>query len=299
MKQAVAQERTATAEVFSPHVSRGSSIPELSSEERHFEAVAKYVASEPSALALSDRLAVSRSAWALGLVNMSRTASDDAFADVTLTAKERAQLKLARAILELQEGRFEEARVIAEREVQKLEPSSLRAQFLLVIGESLKEQGVLSKAEDYYKKSVEEAKGEERYEARFLLGDCQFRLGRAEDARKTLVQIAADSRYAPHALLRLVELDFQQKDYEKVLTWIAEGVKNFPSEFDDPWVHYAHIISSLQKSDIERAKKLLAEFRNRHSGENRWVALADAAVEHVLAQDILLPENNGKKRASL
>ncbi|MCB0322890.1 MAG: hypothetical protein KDD69_04930 [Bdellovibrionales bacterium] len=263
----------------------GGSITELSRRGMHYEALQTYIG-ESDPADLSEQLALAQSAWALGLITTAREIWDDAFAQRGFEGIDRARATLSRAIMELQEGAYEEARALSERAAQDLPPSELRAQFWLVIAEALKEQGAASMAEGYYKKAVEEGRGAVKGEASYLLGECQFRLGRVNDARYSFASLETTSHYTAQALRRLAEIDYQQRNYEGVLTWIEEGRESFPSEFQDGWTGYTLVTALLEVGRFREAKKEAAALQVRHSEGDGWVALAQAALEARLAREV-------------
>lgn len=262
------------------HVQQESAV-ELSRSGKHFEALAG-LESAPEQTTIADLIAASRSAWALGLADRSRTYSDRLLAQRDFTGSERSRALLGRAILELQESQYESARAFAERGAQKLPASELRAQFWLLIGESLKSQGILSRAEDYYKRASLEGSAASKAEALFYLGTTQRKLGMLEEARHTFTGIPVASEYAGAALRQLMEIDFVEREYEGVLLWLSEGVETAQSEFDDPWIHYAKVTALLELGRQDDADRALESFKIKHSENSSWYALAEAARESAL-----------------
>ncbi len=263
---------------------RNVSLKALSDRGMHYDVMRTYEGMKASDLSLAEKLVVAKSAWALGLVERARSLWDDALATEDFSGQDRLRTMLARAILELQEGHSEESRRIAETAAGKIERSELRAQFWLVIAESLSAQGAQSLAEQYYKRAAEESTKDSKNEALYLLGECQLKLGLINDARYTFVGIGANSSFAPQAIKRLAEIDFQQRDYEGVLTWVDEGRANYAQQFDEPWVHYVSIVSQIELNRISEAETSLRAFRVKYSESDSWFALANAAVEGKLIQ---------------
>jgi len=254
------------------------SISDLSRRGKHFEAMVK-VYEEKDQMTLSDRLGAAKSAWALGLVDRAREYWDEALNNPDFKEDERYRTMLARSIVELQEGGFEQARAIAERAASKLDSSELRAQFWLVIAEALKEQKAFSLAEEYYNKAIKDGEATVQTEARFLLGECELKLGRLNEARYAFASVDAGSSYTLQALHRLIEIDFSQRNYEGVLTWVNEGRESYPTEFRDGWTTYATVSSLVELSRTEDARKELQDFKVRRSDQDTWFPLAEAAIE--------------------
>ncbi|MFN8388988.1 MAG: hypothetical protein U0136_01710 [Bdellovibrionota bacterium] len=264
------------------------SIADLSRSGKHFEALTRYV-QNPQNLGTAEKLAAAKSAWALGLVDRARALFDEVLANKDFRDDERARASLARSIVELQESNFEEARAIAERAGAKLESSDLRAQFWLVIAEALKEQNALSIAETYYQKAVKDGGREVQNEARYLLGECQLKLGMINESRYSFAAVEAGSPYTLQALRKLVEIDLTQRNYEGVVTWSDEGRESYPSDFRDGWLSYALISALVELGRPQDAEKELKDLKTQQSENNPWYALSQAALEAKLVSE-LYPE---------
>ena len=278
-RPAESQELAANSFVGGPSSTKsGDSISDLARRGKHFEAMVQ-VYEEKDQMTLSDRLGAAKSAWALGLVDRAREYWDEALNNPEFKEDERYRTMLARSIVELQEGGFEQARAIAERAAAKLDSSELRAQFWLVIAEALKEQKALSLAEEYYNKAIKDGEATVQTEARFLLGECELKLGRLNEARYAFASVDAGSSYTLQALHRLIEIDFGQRNYEGVLTWVNEGRESYPTEFRDGWTTYATVSSLVELTRTEDARKELQDFKVRRSDQDSWFPLAEAAIE--------------------
>ena len=255
----------------------------------HFEALTE--AASKSSLSLDDQLSAARSAWALGLADKARGYWDEALANESLVGEEKTKELLSRAILELQEGSLEESRRLAERTTANLPEGDLRSQFWLLIAESLRMQGALVQSESYYQKAVAEGASETKSEATYLLGECQLKQGRMNEARYSFAGVESRGKFAVAAIRRLIEIDLNQKSYEGVLTWISQGRENYPSEFEDPWIGYADITALLEAGRTEDAGQELSKLKNRHSETEPWFQVASATYEATL-----LKENLGSKK---
>lgn len=196
-----------------------------------------------------------------------------------LNAEERVMTSLSLAILESEEGNYEEARAVAERQAQHLEASELRAQFWLVIAESLKKQKAYSLAQGYYRKAFAEGTEKIKHKANYLQGELQFKLGMLDDARYSFIQVALGSEYAYAALKHLLEIEYKQKNYSGVLNWITETKENYHLQIDDPREYYIYVSSLLELGKIEQARKVLENFKTDNSETNPWFSLALAGVE--------------------
>ncbi len=262
------------------------SLEELALRGKYFEAMVHYTEA-PDRLGIADQLAVAKSAWALGLVDTARKLWDQVLADKNFEDAERSRASLARAILELQEGKPETARAIAESAAQKLTgPSELRAQYWLLIAEALKAQGALSLAEGYYKKAVAEGDAKTSSEATYYLGESQYQLGLINESRYSYAALDIASPYTAKALRRLAEIDLAQRNYEGVLNWIEEARESYPGEFSDGWTSYARISALVELGRLDTAEAELNSYRVRHNDLDSWYALAQAGIESAYAKPL-------------
>ncbi|MCB0360023.1 MAG: hypothetical protein KDD44_10315 [Bdellovibrionales bacterium] len=264
-----------------------SSVVELARRGEHFQALSRYTELSEQERSVADGLAAARSAWSLGLVGRARDIWDDVFAIEDFRGVERARALLARAILEHQEQQHEPARAFAERGAALLEPSDLRAQFWLLIAESLRSENVLSRAEGYYERAAAEGTGQTKAEALYFLGEVQKGLGRLQEARQTFTSLPLASAFTARALKRLIEIDHTERDYDGVLTWIQEGLSTYPTSFDEPWVQYTRIKALLALGRYADAQVAQKEFGVKFSEKDRWYLLATAMVEQALSNQII------------
>lgn len=261
----------------------GSSVLELNRQQKHYEAIVTFTEKDEKIISLSEKLAAAKSAWALGLVGLSRSIWSEASSRRGFSGAERSRAILAYSIMEFQEGNYEKSRSLAEQEAQNLPPSDLRSQFWLVIAEALKAQGAWSLAEGYYTKALEEAEQAHSSEAAYLLGSCQLRLGKVNDARYTFASLDTSSKNTADALRRLAEIDLGQGNYEGVLTWLEEGRESYPSLFNDSWTSYAEVASLSSLSRARDARAALARAQRNHSDNDPWILFARSALEAHLA----------------
>lgn len=276
------------------------SIPELAKLGSYYQAVVQ-AAGQKKPTTISEKLATAKSSWALGMINEARKLWDEVLADKEFQGEERERTVLARAILEVQEGNYDLGRSFAERTARAMPESELRGQFWLLIGEALRGQGAFSIAESYYRKAVDEGDMEVSKEAKYLLGDTQYRLGLIDDARKTFASIESDSQWTPKALRQLANIDLQQRNYDGVLIWIGEGRESFPSQFSDGWSTYAYVSANLELGRIEDAQAEMNAYRINNGEEDIWVILAASALASEFAKQAypeLEAKSVEKKKAS-
>ncbi len=288
VRDAQAEVQLENAKNIDQEIRYEKSIPELTAEGEYFKALSSYYNSNLESK-LADKLAAAKSAWALSNTAKARELWQEALADRELVGEERSRASLSLAILESQEGNHEEARAIAEKEAHQMESSELRAEFWLVIAESLKEQKAYSVAEGYYKKAIAEGSTKIIHEANYLQGEVQFKLGLIDESRYSFTQVALGSEYAYPALKHLIEIDYTQKNYPGVLNWITEAKENYPQQVKDPQVSYFYISALLELGKLEQAKKVLESFKINNSETNPWFTLALSGVEAKAVNQMIKP----------
>lgn len=242
---------------------------------------------------LSDLLYGAKSAWALGLVNEARAIWDEVLAHKECEGTERARSLFARALLEYQEGNYDKARTTAEDAASLLPESELRGELWFVVGESLASGQFWSLAEPYYEKALREASKERKQETLLRLATVRDKLGRTNDARKTLIQIELTSDITPKALQNLLMIDAKANNPGGVRTWVNEGRSAYPSQFNDPEVNYL-LISALLKDDMNKEAALeLTKSIDSSNDSNIWNILSAAEYERALAEKQVASEMIG------
>ncbi|HMO16755.1 MAG TPA: hypothetical protein PKA63_02770 [Oligoflexia bacterium] len=262
------------------------SVKELSDQGKHLDAIIALNNDEMSR-PLGDILSAARSAWALGLIKEARLRWDEALGHPDCSGVERARALLSRAIMELQEFNFEEARAFGEEGSSLIGASDLRGQLNYVLGEALFAQGLYSLSEGYYERSAIEATKDTRQEALIKLATVQEKLGRASDARKTLVKVELSSSLTPVALKRLISIDSDSGNSAGVRTWIEEGRTAFPSEFHTTRISYGNARAMLQDGLIEEAEEEISRLSKDARENDTWLQLGRALIEEYHAKNIL------------
>ena len=255
------------------------SVTALSRRGKHLEAIAQYRNLAEDQITLAEKIAAAHSAWAAGIIDLSRDLWNGILAQREFKGIERQRAVLSLAILELQENNPERARFLAEQSLSEVQTSDLKTQFLLLIGESLTEQGAHSKAENYYQEAVTTSNDVIRSEAKFLYGKNQLALGRIDSARKAFTEVETASDNAPEALFNLIKIDLDQGQYNGVLTWIKEGREEFPMQFEDSWVRYAYIVALANTKQLTKCAEEVSNFKTRYSDQNPWFILAQSEYE--------------------
>lgn len=265
-------------------------IKELSAQGKHYEALLLYKESQGS-FSLGDILSVAKSAWSLGLISEARKRWNDALMHPECKGIERSRVYLAVALMELQEGEYEAARSNAEEGTTLIKPSELRGELFFVIAEALFAQNLYSLSEQYYDKAVKESGKQRSQEALLQLARVRNKLGRAHDARKSLVQIELTSEITPLALEELLYIDTKSKNYAGVRTWIEEGRNSYPSEFRSSKKSYQHANALLHDGLLVEAEEEISYIKSNTRDNDPWFQLGRAIIEVQYSKELIPDED--------
>ena len=240
------------------------------------------------------KISCAKSAWALGLVGQARRDWNELLNNPQLKGLDRVRSQLSYAMLELQEYNYEKARLLAQEVVSKLEESNLKAQFMLLIGESLSAEGRPDQANSYFTQAYNIGDDVVRSGAKYMMAENKLKSKRAAAARDDYLQVDAASEYAKDALLRLVQIDFENKDYENVLLWGRELRENHPIGEELPWLRYVAIESYIKKNNIKAAVTELEKLGQETQNRGTWYVLGVAAMEAYIGKEELAATGDGR-----
>ena len=237
---------------------------------------------------VTELLLLARSSWALGLVTQARNFWDLAYASKELEKEDKVKTLFSHAILELQEGRYDQARVVAEKALFENKDKALEGQLNMIIADALRQQFAYGVAETYYKKAVENLSGTYKYEAFLGLGIVQKEQAKIENARESFLQIPLSAHIASLALQELVEIDLVLENYSSVETWIQTGQKQFSREFNTDFIRYAMVMAKLKTDQIASAEQSFASWNEKSVEQSSWYLLAKAEFETAYARSTYL-----------
>ena len=233
------------------------------------------------------KMSCAKSAWALGLVGQARQDWNELLSNPRLKGLDKVRAQLSYAMLELQEYNYEKARLLAQEVVAKLEDSNLKAQFMLLIGESLNAEERREQANNYFMQAYNIGDEVVKSGAKYMMAENKFKAKRFTAARDDYLQIDAASEYAKDALLRLVHIDFENKDFDSVLLWGRELRENHLITDELPWLRYVAIEAYIKRNNIKAAVLELEKLSEETQGRGTWYALSVAAMEeHIGKQEL-------------
>lgn len=225
-------------------------------------------------------IAAARSAWALSLPMLASQYYDRALQDSGLNDELRARAYLSRGVIEFQEGRYEAARLFAERAVNALpDISALRSKAWLLWADSLTRLEWQAAAEEKYINALDEADPDERAEVHFALGSCEARLGKLAEARSNFEQIPLNDERAPEAIRSLAHIALQQKDFKQAAMWLEKARADYPDKFIDSWVDYTLMEAAVQSGDALKVAAIRTAAAQRFTESDHWLTLLNASAE--------------------
>ena len=249
----------------------------------HLQALAAFDKMPARRVTSSALVAAGRSAWALGLTERAAEEFDRALLDQSLDRIQRARILLSRGIMEYQRGQYPVSALYAEKSVAALDqPSPLRAKGWLLWAESLKQLRAYGAALERYQSALTEAGPEEKAEIYFLLGECQMHLGRLEEARLSLENIALSHERAPAAMRRLAQIALDTQKYSQAIYWLEKGRQEFPDNFVDSWVDYALTVAASSVNDRTKVEQIQQAAAKKCPPSDHWLILLNSAAEAFL-----------------
>jgi tetratricopeptide (TPR) repeat protein len=255
-------------------------VQRLSAEGEHFKALEIYEMLPDRRLGDDTHIAAAKSAWALGLTKKAAELFDSVLRGSSVDNEERARLTLSRGIIELQEGRYQEAALFAEKATCYLpEKSPLRGRALLLWGQGLFRAQAYATSEEKFWRALAESAPEDRPDVSLSLGMAQLKLGKLNDAERALKAIPTDHPNAPEAIRLLAELSLQSGKGDRARFWIDKGRSDYAESFLDSWSDYGLTAAALKSGDLEQARKTTHEAARRLPPSDPWLILTQASLE--------------------
>jgi tetratricopeptide (TPR) repeat protein len=225
-------------------------------------------------------VAAGKAAWALSLPERAIEEFERALQDKNLGAVERARLALSRGIIEYQEGRYQVAILYAEKAIGNLaKESPLQAKAWLLWGESLARLNSFGAAEHKYQKALAASLPAERPDVHFLLGVCQMRLGRPNDARDNFERVPLQHARTSMAIRNLAAISLDEKRFRQAEFWLKKGRAEYPDNFLDSWVDYALLRAAAEAKDLDAVKAIQSDAQKKYPPSDQWLTLLNAAAE--------------------
>jgi tetratricopeptide (TPR) repeat protein len=225
-------------------------------------------------------IAAGRSAWGLSLPQRAILEFDNALRDETLPKEQRARLYLSRGAIEYQEGLPQVAAMYAARAVENFEQASaLRSRAYVLWGQSLYDTDSYGEAEEKYILALNEADPEDAGEVHFLLGQCQIKLNKRDEARQHLEQVPLQHERTPSAIRYLANISLETGKFQTAEFWLNRGRSDYPDRFLDSWVDYALVSAAIDEGDLAKVRMLRDSAAKKYPPSDPWMTLLNAAAE--------------------
>lgn len=255
-------------------------VQKNAAEARYYESLVEYEKIPRSHVAAETALAAARSAWALSLSDRAAEEFDLALRDKNLGEAQRAKILLSRGIVEYQEGRQQSAALFAQKITELLtQPGPLRSRAYLLWGQALLAQQSYAAAEEKLSFALTEAPPDDRAELHFQLGECQFNLGKYDEARRHFEAVPVHTERTPAAIRYLAKIALQTGGAQIAAFWLNKGREEFPDHFLDSWVDYALTQVAISQNDRGMVSSLRENAAAKYPPTDSWVILLNAAAE--------------------
>ena len=255
-------------------------VQKKAAEARYYDSLLEYEKIPRSRVNTDTALAAARSAWALGLSERAAQEYDLALRDDNLGEAQRARVLFSRGIVELQQGRYQSACLYAQKITEILpEPGPLRSRAYLLWGQALLALSSYAAAEEKLSFALSESSPDDISEAHYQLAECQFTLGKYEEARKHFEAVPVHTDRTPAAIRYLAKIALQSGKPSIAAFWLNKGREEFPDNFLDSWVDYALTQVAIGQNDRPMVKSLRESAASKYPPTDSWVVLLNAAAE--------------------
>ena len=228
----------------------------------------------------SSIIAAAKSAWALSLPEKAQLNFEAALKDPKITAMQRAQLLLSRAVIEYQEGKHNVSILRAEKALAACEQECLFASRIhLLWGQSLASLNSHGAADEHFTLALETALPNEIADISFFRGMTRLHLGKNEDARADFEKVPLTHERTPDAIRSLALIALEANDFEGAAFWLSKGRNEFPENFLDSWVDYALLQVAVYERDEPKVALLTSEAQKKYPPSDPWLTIINATAE--------------------
>lgn len=262
-------------------------VQKLSAEGDHFRALSVYELLPDRRLGEDTHVAAAKSSWALGMTKQAAELLDAVLRGDAIDDDERARITLMRGVIEYQEERYQEAALFAEKAAAYIpERAPLRGRAMLLWGQSLMRAHAYATAEEKLLRALADAAPSDRPDVALALGTVLIKLGKMNEAERTLKMIPSEHEYAPAAIRLLASIALQTKQGERARFWIEKGKQNYSNSFLDSWPDFGLVTVALSENDLTRARSIVDKAQQRLPPSDAWLILMQAALEQAEWREI-------------
>lgn len=261
-------------------------VQRRSAEGDHFKALSIYELLPQRGMNYTTKIAAANSAWALGDRKKASALFDAVLREADVPQEQRARISLSRGIIELQEERYQECSLFAEKAVALLKDGApLRIRGLLLLGQALAEMKRFASAEERLIEALRDAGASDRPEIALALANVQVKLGKLDDAQKVLKLVPANHEYAGTAVRLLSRIALQSENTVRAQFWLKKGRSDYEESFLDSWSDFSLTKIALRQGDIMTARGIVEAARQRFPPSDRWLILMEADLEQAEWQE--------------
>lgn len=261
-------------------------IERLSARGDHFQALVAFERLPKRRRDADVLFAAAKSSWAIGLVSQARSLFDELLQNKNLIASRKAQIFLARGVIELQEGKDRVAELFAGRTLSVTPHGDMAVKAHLLAGDALRRLGEYGAAEDHYTRALEGADPSQAIEAHFRLGEVTKKLGDFKEARLHFEQVPLGHERTPEAIRALADLALRTGEFQHASFWLARGRQDYPDEFLDSEVDYRLEQAAAAQGDIKGLTTVWQAVTERYPESDSWASLAGSLYEITLWRTI-------------
>lgn len=255
-------------------------VQQLSSDGEHMKALVAYEALPKRRATVDATIAAGRSAWALSLPDRATEEFDRALTDESLSGVDRARVFLSKGIIEFQEGRYQVAKLYADKTIELLdEAGPLRAKAYLLSGQSLAKLNDFGASESALQSALDESLQDEKPEVHFQLGECRLKLNKLDQAKENFESIPLGNERTAVSIRHLSEIALEKNELGQAAFWLTKGRSEYSDNFLDSWVDYALVKTAIGEGNLDEALKLQADAMKRLPPSDYWLTLLNAGIE--------------------
>jgi tetratricopeptide (TPR) repeat protein len=217
----------------------------------------------------------------LGLADRAAKEFDIALRNPKLSLEQRVRTILSRGIIDFQEQRYLLAAQFAEKATQilqarQLDQTELAGRAWLLWGEALAKQGSFGEAENRYHNAITTVEPEMRGETYYLLGQCQFQLGKFDDAKESFEHVPLKHDRTGQTIRYLAKIALHTRHYADAEFWLKKGRAEYSEQFLDSWVDFALGKSAQEQGNDSAIRQVVDGALQRYGPSDGWVTLLEA-----------------------
>lgn len=255
-------------------------VERLVAEQKDFEAITLFQKLPRRQIKSSTLVAVSKSAWILGLSEKASEYLNLALQDEELTEVERSKIIYQQALIEFQESRYREAAILIKKSLNLLqEPSPLRGLVLMLAGDTANKLNAPADVLKYYKQAADEISHDLIAEVNFRLATVAKEKGEFDEAIKLFRKLPLEHKRSAEAIRSMAEIAIDNNNPQLAANFLQKGRELYPDEFIDSWVDYVLTNAAISGGETSVVRNRRSEALTKYPASDEWITLLDATAE--------------------